>query len=176
MHSRDSVETDSMNTTNQKGARRFEALLKDPAFRAKRRRQTVAGAMAVMVAQSGATRTRVAERACMKASQLSRQLSGDINLTIDSIGKICEAVGWDFDVVFRLAHAARAKQPWEVGSAPINRSVLFEIVKHRSNFSLPADPLFQCAGALDVTERPAETPCASANEEPYEMLFVACGS
>ncbi|AVT12531.1 hypothetical protein C8235_06285 [Paracidovorax avenae] len=81
--------------------------------RAQRKRIQVAADLSIAVAEKGMTRTQVAEKAGMNIAQLSRQLSGDVNLTLDSVGRICGALGYDFDIVLRDPRDSKAEQPWE---------------------------------------------------------------
>jgi transcriptional regulator with XRE-family HTH domain len=94
-------------------ANRTQQLLKDSYFRSEKRRIKTGLDLAVAVAESKLTRQDVADRAGMKLSLLSRQLSGDVNLTLDSIGRICEAIGYEFDMVLRRATEREARQPWQ---------------------------------------------------------------
>lgn len=105
----------------------LKKLRADPAYRARRRKAAVAANLAVVVAQGDKTRTVIAQAAEMKLAQLSRQLSGQVNLTLDTVGRICDAVGWDFDVVFRKAEQAEALQPWQ--QPVINRATVLQLVR-----------------------------------------------
>jgi DNA-binding phage protein len=82
-------------------ANRLKKLLKSAVYITESRRNKLAINLSIAVAESGRTRQAIADQAGIKLSQLSRQLSGDTNLTLDSIGKICDAIGYDFDVVLR---------------------------------------------------------------------------
>lgn len=105
-------------------ANRLKQLLKNAAFKAEARRNKVAIDLSIAVADSGRTRQAVADKAGIKLSQLSRQLSGDTNLTLDSIGKICDAIGYDFDVVLRKQGTKSALQPWQ---QPLSRENVFQL-------------------------------------------------
>ncbi|WP_156466771.1 helix-turn-helix transcriptional regulator [Methylibium sp. Root1272] len=109
----------------------LKELFVDPAYRARRRKAAVAANLALMIAQSDKTRTAVSSAAGMKLAQLSRQLSGEVNLTLDTVGRICDAVGWDFDVLFRPVDQTEASQPWQ--RSPINRATVLELVRSRRN-------------------------------------------
>ena len=116
--------------------KRLAELHRDPVFRAKRRRNLVASNLALAVALSGSARSRIAAKAGIKPAQLSRQLSGSVNLTLDSIGRICEAVGCDFDVVFRKAAASETRQAWL--HSGVNRTTLASLWrKGDAQHSLP---------------------------------------
>lgn len=105
-------------------ANRLKQLLKNAVFKAEARRNKVAIDLSIAVAESGRTRQAVADQAGIKLSQLSRQLSGDTNLTLDSIGKICDAIEYEFDVVLRKQGAKPALQPWQ---QPLSRENFFQI-------------------------------------------------
>lgn len=94
-------------------ASRLTQSYQDPAFRTTLRRDKVAVDLSIALAESGQTRQAVADKAGIKISQLSRQLAGDTNLTLDSLGKICEAIGCEFDVVLRQPHEKPALQSWQ---------------------------------------------------------------
>ncbi len=106
-------------------ANRLKQLLKDATFKAEARRNKVAIDLSIAVAESGRTRQAVADKAGIKLSQLSRQLAGDTNLTLDSIGKICDAIGYDFDVVLRKQGVKPAVQPWQ---QPLSRENVLRLV------------------------------------------------
>lgn len=106
-------------------ANRIQRLLQNASFRAESRRNKVAVDLSIAVADSQLTRQAVADRAGIKLSQLSRQLSGDVNLTLDSIGKICEAIGYDFDMVLRKTKEKAAQQPWQ---HRLDRTALVQLV------------------------------------------------
>lgn len=105
-------------------ANRLKKLSKSLAFKAEARRNKVAIDLSIAVAESGLTRQAVADKAGIKLSQLSRQLSGDANLTLDSIGKICIAIEYEFDVVLRKHGSKPALQPWQ---QPLSRENLFHL-------------------------------------------------
>lgn len=94
-------------------ANRLAKARTEPSFRVKQRRELVAAHLGAAIAGLGFSRIKVAQKAKMKPAQLSRQLSGSVNLTIDTVGRICDAVGLDFDVIYRLTTHDRARQPWE---------------------------------------------------------------
>jgi len=116
MDSSNSSEKSKMQAGNR-FASRLKKLQQDPASRATLRRDKVAVDLSIALAESGMTRQSVADTAGIKLSQLSRQLAGETNLTLDSIGKICEAIGYEFDVVLRKSHYKPATQPWQKPNA-----------------------------------------------------------
>lgn len=137
-------------------SRRVGSLFKDPIFRAKRRRNEVAADLSAAVALSGMTRSKVAEKAGMKAAQLTKQLDGSTNLTLDSIGRICEAVGYDFDVVLRKPTQPVVRQPWARG---MDRTTLVQLVwNHSLDLDQPATYHQTCL------ERPSGEEAANQNK------------
>jgi DNA-binding phage protein len=108
-------------------ANRLKKLLKSAVYITESRRNKLAINLSIAVAESGRTRQAIADQAGIKLSQLSRQLSGDTNLTLDSIGKICDAIGYDFDVVLRRQGARPALQPWQ---QPMSRVNVLRLVSH----------------------------------------------
>jgi transcriptional regulator with XRE-family HTH domain len=146
-------------------ANRLKQLLKNATFKAEARRNKVAIDLSIAVAESGRTRQAVADQAGIKISQLSRQLSGNTNLTLDSIGKICDAIGYDYDVVLRKQDAKPALQPWQqplsrenvmrlvinASHSPVMKNV-FEFGKHQSNDGTN-DSVFEIDGAVDENQR-----------------------
>lgn len=113
-----------------KFANRMHRLLQSPTFRAEARRNKVATDLSIALAESQMTRQAVADKAGIKLSQLSRQLSGDVNLTLDSIGKICEAMGYEFDMVLRKTKDKAALQPWQ---QRLNRASLVQLVNETTH-------------------------------------------
>jgi transcriptional regulator with XRE-family HTH domain len=117
-------------------AKRMQKLLENADFRAETRRNKVAVDLSIAVAQSKLTRQAIADKAGIRLSQLSRQLSGDVNLTLDSIGKICEAISCDYDLILRKSNEKAALQPWQ---HRLDRTVLVQLVnrpaQHTTQFS-----------------------------------------
>jgi transcriptional regulator with XRE-family HTH domain len=81
--------------------------------RAEERRQRVASDLAILIAKAGLKRKDVAQLLEITESALSIRLNGKTNLTLDSIGGICDATGYDFDVHFRRAEEAPVMSFWE---------------------------------------------------------------
>lgn len=146
-------------------ANRLKQLLKNAVFKAEARRNRVAIDLSIAVAESGLTRQAVAEQAGIKLSQLSRQLSGDTNLTLDSIGKICDAIEYEFDVVLRKQGTKPALQPWQ---QPLSRENVFQLfsksdhqskIKHVFGFEGcdlndgVNDPIFENCDVADENRR-----------------------
>jgi transcriptional regulator with XRE-family HTH domain len=85
--------------------------------RADERRQRVASDLAILIAKAGLKRKDVAQRLEITEAALSIRLNGTTNLTLDSIGGICDATGYEFDVQFRRADEAPALSFWELEEA-----------------------------------------------------------
>ncbi len=139
-------------------ANRLAKLRDEPAYRARRRREAVASHLAVAIAESDISRARVAERAGIKPAQLSRQLGGTVNLTLDSIGRICDAAGWEYDVVFRRPASPEALQPWQ--QPVITRATVLQLIRN------PSAMQWAAGGRIDA-------PTEAANGESAVAAAVA---
>lgn len=73
----------------------------------------VAADLAIQVAESGISRSDLAKKLGWTRARVSQVLSGQGNLTIETMHSVAKAVGLSFDVVFRKPAAARALQPWQ---------------------------------------------------------------
>jgi len=73
----------------------------------------VAADLAILVAESGISRSDLAKKLGWTRARVSQVLSGQGNLTIETMHAVAKAVGLSFDVVFRKPDAARALQPWQ---------------------------------------------------------------
>lgn len=66
------------------------------------------------------SRAEVARKLDWKPSRVTRALSGNENLTINTLASIIEAAGMDYDIVFRPKGSCRNVQPWEIDTLGIN--------------------------------------------------------
>ena len=73
----------------------------------------VAADLAILVAESGISRSDLAKKLGWTRARVSQVLSGEGNLTIETMHAVAKAAGSSFDVVFRKPAAARAMQPWQ---------------------------------------------------------------
>jgi transcriptional regulator with XRE-family HTH domain len=125
----------------------------------------VAADLAVLVHRSGLKRSDVAERLGWTRARVSQVLSGEGNLTIETIHAVAKAAGFAFDVVFRERGARRAVQMWE-------RPLQLELqVNEAMSFSVPR--LGQRArGALEVVLS-NEQSFVVTNDECMELVELA---
>lgn len=63
--------------------------------------------------QAGLTRAELARKLEWKPSRVTRALSGNENLTLNTLTEIINAAGMDYDIVFRNKGTCRTFQPWE---------------------------------------------------------------
>jgi transcriptional regulator with XRE-family HTH domain len=96
---------------------RVKALRSDLKSRAEERRQRVATDLAILISKAGFKRKEIAQKLEITEAALSIRLNGTTNLTLDSIGGICDAAGFDFDVHFRRPGEAPAASFWELEEA-----------------------------------------------------------
>lgn len=74
---------------------------------------SVAADLAILVAESGISRSDLAKKLGWTRARVSQVLSGESNLTIETIYALAKAAGFAFDVFFRKPASARAPQLWE---------------------------------------------------------------
>src|SRR5438128_12664123 len=72
----------------------------DPVHQRAMFRAKIAGQLTALIASAAKTAAHVARHAGVSASQISRQLSGRANLTLDTVHGIAAAVGASVDLVF----------------------------------------------------------------------------
>ena len=77
----------------------------------------VAADLAILVAESGINRSDLAKKLGWTRARVSQVLSGQGNLTIETMHAVAKAVGSSFDVVFRKPAASLALQPWQQNAA-----------------------------------------------------------
>lgn len=81
--------------------------------RKKIRASEAAADLRVLILNSGKTFKDIAILTGVTAPALSKKLGGEANLTLESIDKIADVLGYDFDIVFRLKGEPHAVQPWQ---------------------------------------------------------------
>jgi transcriptional regulator with XRE-family HTH domain len=91
----------------------FEQVKSTPDYKRKAARAAVTADLRILMANAGKSQKEVAEAIGISPAALSAKLSGDKNLTLDSIVDIAGAAGAEIDVVFRAAGTPRTRQMWE---------------------------------------------------------------
>lgn len=121
----------------------------------------VAADLAVLVHRAGLKRSDIADRLGWTRARVSQVLSGEGNLTIETIHAVAKAAGFAFDVVFREKGARRAVQIWE-------RPLQMELeVNEAMSFSAP-----RARGALEVVLSNAQS-FVVTNDERMELVELA---
>ncbi len=77
----------------------------------------VAADLSALLAQAGCTRADLAKRLGWSRARVTQVLSGEGNLTIETVHAVAQALGCTFDVVFRKPDERRLPQTWERGVA-----------------------------------------------------------
>lgn len=77
------------------------------------KKETIGIDLLALILNSGHTRTFLCETLNWKPSRVSKILSGDNNLTIKTIWEVANAVGFDFDIIYRHKKKQRSTQAWE---------------------------------------------------------------
>lgn len=98
---------------------RIRKLKSDKNARSEERRARVASDLAILISKAGLKRKDVAQRLDITEAALSIRLNGTSNLTLESIGGICDVAGYDFDVVFRSPEAVVSMSSWEIDESCI---------------------------------------------------------
>lgn len=88
-----------------------------PGLPAELAKVAVAADLTILVAESGVSRSNLAKKLGWSRARVSQVLSGEGNLTIETIHAVADAVGAGFDVVFRKTGESAAKQSWEKRTA-----------------------------------------------------------
>jgi transcriptional regulator with XRE-family HTH domain len=121
--------------------KRIKDLGENVSHRANLRKEKVATDLAILIAKEGLRRKDVAKKLGISEAALSSRLKGDANLTLDTIGGICDAASVEFDLVFRKRGVSRNRSYWE----QVEPSVAATVVKqdmshllHRTRFALPS--------------------------------------
>lgn len=73
----------------------------------------VAADLALLLHHAGKTRADLARALGWSRSRVTQVLSGEVNLTVQTISAVTKALGFTFDVVFRKVGEFAATQPWE---------------------------------------------------------------
>lgn len=73
----------------------------------------VAADLTLLLHHAGKTRADLARTLGWSRARVTQVLSGDGNLTVQTIAAVAQALGYTFDAVFRKTGAQAASQPWE---------------------------------------------------------------
>ena len=73
----------------------------------------VAADLTLLLHHAGKTRADLARALGWSRARVTQVLSGNENLTVQTIAAVTKALGYTFDAVFRKAGAPAASQPWE---------------------------------------------------------------
>jgi transcriptional regulator with XRE-family HTH domain len=77
------------------------------------KKDQVAAHLAALLSLSGVQRSELGQITGWQPSRISRTLSGNENLTIKSIHEFTKALGYDWEILYRKADAARPLQLWD---------------------------------------------------------------
>ncbi len=97
-----------------------ELIEQHPRLPAELAKVSVAADLTILVAESGISRSDLAKRLGWSRARVTQVLSGESNLTIETIYAVTKATGAAFDVVFRKPGSVRVPQIWEqVGAVDV---------------------------------------------------------
>lgn len=109
----------------------------DPAHQRAMFRAKVAGQLTALIAQASKSAAQVARSVGVSASQISRQLSGKTNLTLDTVYGIAAAAGATVDMVFA---SERVTQPSQQDvSAALSAPQVSQTVDRECRIEVAAD-------------------------------------
>lgn len=77
-------------------------------------KEVVAADLSMLLVHSDYSRTRLGTDLGYGKSRISRILSGDENLTLKTLTKVADTLGYTFDVVFYNKNYPKPKQPWNI--------------------------------------------------------------
>lgn len=155
--------------------KRIKDLGDNLAHRASLRKERVAADLAILIAKEGLRRKDVAHQLGISEAALSSRLKGDANLTLDTIGSICDAASVEFDVVFRRRGESRSLSYWEqsepVVAAPLVRQDMSHLLHRARQMSLCKGHAFGSEKSFD--HRSASTHAKAVDKVKYEQESLA---
>ena len=117
----------------------------------------VAADLAILVAESGISRSGLAKKLGWTRARVSQVLSGQGNLTIETMHAVAKAAGVSFDVVFRKPAAARALQPWQQRQALRSEMVVGDDIQSWMSRKT-------MVSMQNLAQKPTQKPFAGAHE------------
>lgn len=130
----------------------FADLLADtPDLAADVAKVAVAADLTVLLAQAGLSRAELAKRLGWSRARVTQVLSGEGNLTIETVFAVAQALGHTFDVVFRKQDERRMPQAWERGT--VMQLAGGSKVMHLTAASQEVKPKVTCAHAWAATAK-----------------------
>lgn len=120
--------------------KRIKSLGESVTHRANLRKEKVATDLAILIANAGLRRKDVAAKLNITEAALSSRLKGNANLSLDTIGSICDVACVEFDVVFRKRDVPRNLNYWEIHDASPASTVIKQDMSHlisQSRIKLP---------------------------------------
>lgn len=89
-------------------------------------KEVVAADLSMLLVHANCSRSQLATGLGYTKSRISRILSGDENLTLKTLTKVADALGYTFDVIFYNEKYDQPKQPWHIDR--LNKTVRAEPV------------------------------------------------
>lgn len=151
--------------------KQMAALVRDPDFHRRSFRAKVGGQLVALLGRMGFTAAQVARKSNISPSQLSRQLSGDHNLTLNSLYDIATAAGATVQVSFEPRHQA-AKF---VSAEPVYTELLMSDVKKAimTRYSEVYEQVHQQQQLLSLSKTVDLTDYGPANDHRYQLQSAA---
>jgi hypothetical protein len=128
------------------------------------KREDIAITLCGLLHEAAISRADLARKLDWKPSRVTRALSGNENLTINTIATILAAAGKDFDVVVRNRRAVRALQPWEKTSCVVDvlllHGTLTQQVAKASAMIETVEKINRACWSRGATIMPTSTSCS----------------
>lgn len=140
--------------------KRIKDLGESASHRANLRKEKVATDLAILIAKAGLRRKDVAIKLEISEAALSSRLRGNANLSLDTIGSICDAASVEFDLVFRKRDTPRSLNYWE----KVEPSSASTIVKHDMSYLLHRNRIAMPSGRAYEFETPSMVDHGAAND------------
>lgn len=95
-------------------------------------KEVVAADLSMLLVHANCSRSQLATDLGYTKSRISRILSGDENLTLKTLTKVADALGYTFDVIFYNENYDQPKQPWHIDR--LNKDVRAESIHIQNPF------------------------------------------
>ena len=149
--------------------KRIKDLGDNLAHRANLRKEKVAADLAILIAKEGLRRKDVASKLGISEAALSSRLKGDANLTLDTIGGICDAASVEFDLVFRRRGAQRNLSYWEQEEPTVPATFVKQDMSHLIHraraFSSPKGYAYEYAAVFESVAANDDAPRTKVKHE-----------
>lgn len=133
----------------------------------------VAADLTLLLHHAGKSRADLARALGWSRARVSQVLSGQENLTVQTIAAVTQALGYTFDTVFRKTGAPEATQPWHVQATLSLDMVEAPDLREWMSRRTMRPMVGSFAGAMEFVH--IDTELDSSNQDPM-FLGEACAA